>query len=144
MSFGPAIARSDAGHHKLVRKKARHSSIATAWRPMAISGLFAVYGKLSGLENHPTELTVSHTPTKCGAHSRENVALNSFAKPKYCSMRGSGAAVVWLRFGNAWIAHTTGPEKGTSRSLSGGTRPYMCSIEATARTVYAPRLKPNR
>src|SRR2546423_304581 len=33
---------------------------------------------------------------------------------------------------------------GTSGSLPRAIRPYMCSRDATARTVYAPRLKPTQ
>jgi hypothetical protein len=43
-----------------------------------------VYGSFSGFHTHPTELTVSHTPTKCKGQLRQNVALKAVATSKMC------------------------------------------------------------
>ena len=64
--------------------------MATAWRPIWMAGLLVANGSRSGLAIQPTELTVSHRPTKCGWQLRdEKVALKARARSKYSSTRGS-------------------------------------------------------
>src|SRR6202048_5100800 len=74
-SLGPCSCRFLEGIHRWLRKNARLSSIAMACLPISISGLSATYGSFNGVSFHPTELTVSHTPTKCGLHSHLHIAV---------------------------------------------------------------------
>src|SRR6266852_8420680 len=100
----------------------------TACRTILRSGFLVarVNGKCTASHTHPTELTVSHTPTKCGLHSREKVRLKSAATAKS------------IRLGLIKrIAY------GINASLPFGNRPTVCSMPHSARAVYAPRLKPN-
>src|SRR5262249_43960228 len=117
--------------HRFVRKNARRSSIAIAWRPISMSGLSAAYGRCNGFSIQPTELTVSQTPTKYGLHTRwENVALNSLARRKKEFRSG-----LWGLPPTLLIAVSIRMAYGTSGSLLFGMSPYMWSSDATERTV---------
>src|SRR5205814_2478071 len=123
------------------RKNARRSSIATACRPISMSGLLVTNGSLSGLATQPIELTVSQTPTNQGLQLvRDIVYLNEFARSKYSCFASSSLLLPGLTRSIANIIRIT---YGTSDSFKGRMSPYMCSSEKTARTVYAPLLKPN-
>src|ERR1700733_6871931 len=107
-----------------------------------MSGLSETYGSRNGFSIHPTELTVSHTPTNHGLQSvRDIVSQNLCARSKYFFVASCCLSAPFSARSIPIIIRTA---YGTKGSFPARMSPYMCNKEQTARTVYAPRLKPNR
>src|SRR5207244_8671067 len=79
-----------------------------------------------GSRIHPTELTVSHNPRKCGLQGILNVVL----KPAATSNLLASFRLYSRR------------AYGMSPSFPGVSNPHICKSPQRARAVKAPRLKP--